>query len=159
MQACELIIEKKIEIEAAANRLAAPLASRASECPAKELLIDIRTSAASVYGEPIEVLNDPLSDGRALVFQCLREFDEAGSGDRFRPQVLVLFVSPSYMETEALIPLRAGIESELRERGQNKLHVLVSAYRETIFDERLPIDGAILVCIASRVVPMRLGIS
>ena len=149
MKMCEPICCQNGEIEAGVDHSAMDPSDTHVDHLAKE--IGVSASASCIHGRAERLCRNSVSDGKLLAAQCMERLCKMGQAGQFSPQLLILIVSTVYIETQELVPLRAGIEKEFKQQGYLGLPLIVSAYRETIFKQGLDVEGAILICVATRI--------
>lgn len=111
----------------------------------------------------IESAGKPLTDGTKLARHCLDRLEALGDPKQFPPRLLILLASPAYLDSLAAEQLLKGvtqtfddakykITSEGNERGVELMGCSVAA---VFFDRRIHNRGALLVCLASRLLEAR----
>jgi hypothetical protein len=112
-------------------------------------VIDVQSTTSFVQADWRALAANPIGDGRKLAAHCLNDLQNRAGGHLLAPQLFILLSSIAYLETAALPALRLGIEQETDERLHRVLPLIVSAYRDNIFQESFVGHGAILICIGT----------
>lgn len=94
----------------------------------------------------------PVQDGATLVEQCI---DAINDLSQFPPQLLILWATPRFQPYRAVL---AGIHNKLAERGLAGVPLIGSSVAVCLFDEAPHEDGAVLICLASRLLAATLAV-
>src|SRR5262245_9207026 len=111
----------------------------------------------------------PEIGGREMAAKCLRQLEETGNPEQFPPRLLILLTSPAYNDAEAI---RQTIHAVRRTFAEYKSKTfanvedesievpLIGASAEAVFFDRQVHDrGALLVCLASRLIEAEVRVS
>ena len=115
-----------------------------------EPAIELRTSGCCVHGHLRKITANPVYDGRCLAAGCLSDLKchlESG----MTPHLFILIVSEAYSQIPLLPELRRGIELELKDWRQHNTDTIISRFCEFVFQPDSNIEGAILMCLATRI--------
>jgi|GEM_PF-2533306 len=111
----------------------------------------------------------PATDGAEIAQKCLRQLEETGNPEQFPPRLLILLTSSAYSDegqiTEMLTSIRqtvahyksrifSDVESESRE-----VPLIGSSVDAVFFNRQVYERGALLVCLASRLVEAEVLVS
>ena len=117
---------------------------------------------AFLYGGLNTPGNSYAADGVALAEQCLQKLEATGNPEQFPPRLLILLTSPAYDDRAQLQQMLASIRQTFAgyKRRTRYLHsdesldvpLLGSSTAAVIFDTRIHEQGALLVCLASRLI-------
>jgi hypothetical protein len=105
-----------------------------------------------------------LEDGKALANQCLTKLAELDNEEQFPPQLLILLVSASYLENDSQLDeikarqLIGGVHRAFSERVGRTIPLIGSSVSAVFFDGAIHRDGAILICLASRLLDVKVSV-
>lgn len=110
---------------------------------------------AFVYGGLPQPSGDALADGRELARQCLDQLRDLDS-NKFPPRLLILLASPAYLEQQKAEQLLQGVQDAFNPPGEDPdrkdVELIGSSVGGVFFDRRIYPTGALLVCLASRLI-------
>jgi signal transduction histidine kinase len=111
----------------------------------------------------------PEVDGLEMAAKCLGRIEETGNPEQFPPRLLILLTSPAYADAEAI---RRAIRAIRRSFAEYKSKVFANVEDESVevpligssvegvfFDRQVQDRGALLVCLASRLIEAEVHIS
>jgi signal transduction histidine kinase len=98
-----------------------------------------------------------LSDGKTLAEQCLQRLADIGNTERFPPKLLILLASPEYLLQQKAELLLAGVY-ETFSQDHPHTQLIGSSVGGVFFDRRLHPKGALLICLASKLIAARVGV-
>ncbi|MGH9841549.1 MAG: GAF domain-containing protein [Blastocatellia bacterium] len=98
------------------------------------------------------------ADGAELARQCLAQLQRIDNPEQFPPRLLVLLASPAYLNRPAPEGLLAGIHQAFAEAGHREIRLIGSSVSAVFFDRQVHEQGALLVCLASRVITVRIAV-
>ncbi len=115
---------------------------------------------AFVYGGLSAPGHSPVADGDALARQCIEKLNQINNPKQFPPGLLVLLASGAYFERPKADHLIAGVHQAFAEAGfERQVPLIGSTVAATLFDGQLSEEGALLVCLASRLMEVRIAVS
>lgn len=103
-----------------------------------------------VYGGISQSCSDALADGKELARKCLRELAQLEQ-DRFPPRLLILLASPAYLDQQKAEQLLRGVH-ETFSPVHPGVELIGSSVGGVFFDRRVHPEGALLMCLASKLV-------
>lgn len=107
----------------------------------------------------------PLEDGNALANQCLDKLRECDNSEQFPPKLLFLLISASYLDRGNHLDeirarqLIAGIRQSFFEAGHRDIPLIGSTVAAVFYDQRIQSTGALLVCLASRLLDVKVSVA
>lgn len=110
---------------------------------------------AFVYGGLTRPSGDALADGSELARQCLNELGDLDK-DRFPPKLLILLASPAYLDQQKAEQLLRGIHETFDPVHPN-VNLIGSSVGGVFFKRRVHPEGALLMCLASRLIEARVA--
>jgi len=112
---------------------------------------------ASVYGTIEEASSSPLADGESLAKQCLDQLRAIENPEQFPPCLLILLASQAYLEKTKAQQLLAGVHKGFLDELHQEVPLIGSSVLGVIFDQKVHEQGALLICMASRVLDVRVN--
>jgi hypothetical protein len=103
--------------------------------------------------------DNPLEDGRELARNCLEQLDALGDPDQFPPRLLILLASPAYLESLQSEQLLNGVLQAFDEVGHRGVELMGCSAAAVFFNKRIHRRGALLICLASRLLGVRVRAS
>src|SRR5215470_8161293 len=101
-------------------------------------------------------------DGAEMVEKCLRRLEETGAPEQFPPRLLVLLTSPAYDDAGSIKRMISGIrhvvfDHKIRacadvEAQSAEVPLIGCSVEAVFFDRQIHERGALLVCLASRLI-------
>src|SRR5262245_11234537 len=101
-------------------------------------------------------------DGAEMAEKCLRRLEETGAPEQFPPRLLILLTSPAYDDAGSIKRMISGIrhavsEHKIRscadvEAQSAEVPLIGGSVEAVFFDRRIHERGALLVCLASRLI-------
>jgi signal transduction histidine kinase len=113
---------------------------------------------AFVYGGLKTPGDNARADGIALARQCLVGLKDAGDVEQFPPQLLVLLVSPAYLDLQDAAQLVDGIREVFEASGHGDIKLVGTSVAAVFFEHEIHDNGALLVCLASRLLDVSTGV-
>jgi len=113
---------------------------------------------ACVYGAISEATDDARKDGSRLAQKCLDQYSVIANPENFPPSLLILLVSPAYLGKEKAELLIDGIRSGFADSSFLKAQMIGTSVGGVVFDGEAHPNGALLVCIASRLNKVHVGV-
>jgi signal transduction histidine kinase len=113
---------------------------------------------AFVYGGLKTPGDNARADGIALARQCLDGLKDAGDVKQFPPQLLVLLVSPAYLDLQDAAQLVDGIREVFEASGHGDIKLVGTSVAAVFFEHEIHDNGALLVCLASRLLDVSTGV-
>ncbi len=111
----------------------------------------------------------PDADGVEIAAKCLRQLEETGNPEQFPPRLLILLTSPAYNDAETIRQMLRAIRLSFAEyKGKNfatvedeslEVPLIGSSVEAVFFDRQIHDRGALLVCLASRLIEAEVRIS
>jgi signal transduction histidine kinase len=124
---------------------------------------------AFICGGISEPGRSPEADGLEMAAKCLGRIEETGNPEQFPPRLLILLTSPAYADAETI---RRTIHAISRSFTEYKSKVFANVEEEPIkvpligssvegvfFDRQVHDRGALLVCLASRLIESKVYVS
>jgi signal transduction histidine kinase len=111
---------------------------------------------AFVYSGISEPSSDALSDGKNLAEQCLKKLGDIDNQERFPPKLLILLASPAYLDQQKAEQLLEGVYGTFSQHHPG-IQLIGSSVGGVFFDRRVHPKGALLVCLASRLIEARVA--
>jgi hypothetical protein len=109
---------------------------------------------AFVYGGISKSSGDAFKDGENLAGQCLHRLPL--DRERFPPRLLMLLASPAYLEERKAGQLLRGISETFRQ-SHGKVELVGSSVAGVFFNRQIHPKGALLVCLASRLIEAKVA--
>jgi signal transduction histidine kinase len=113
--------------------------------------------------------HSPDADGVEMAEKCLRRLEETGNPEQFPPRLLILLTSPAYNDTGSIKRMISGIRraiSEYQSRVFDEIKaestdvpLIGSSVEAVLFDRQIHEQGALLVCLASRLIEAEVCVS
>lgn len=97
-------------------------------------------------------------DGAQLANDCITQLNKLEDRDQFPPSLLILLASPAYLDLPKAEQLLQGINQPFTEAGFDDVPLIGSSVAAVFFDRRVYEKGALLVCIASRLIEAQVAI-
>src|SRR5262245_6253443 len=101
-------------------------------------------------------------DGAEMAEKCLRRLEETGAPEQFPPRLLILLTSPSYDDADSIKRMISGIRQAVSEHKNRacaevepqsaEVPLIGGSVDAVFFDRRIHKRGALLVCLASRLI-------
>lgn len=107
---------------------------------------------AFLYGKLPSPSGEPIEDGKSLGRQCVERLRELEDREHFPPSLLILLASPAYLEQSKAAQLVAGVHRAFADEDYHDVPLIGSTVAAVFFDQRIHSEGALLVCLASRLV-------
>jgi signal transduction histidine kinase len=104
-----------------------------------------------VHGGISKPSNSPIKDGSRLAEECLRKLGSINSPDKLPPRLLILLASQAYLDRANAEQLLEGV-CETFSHAHNDVPLIGSTVGGVFFDGMIHPDGALLVCLASRLI-------
>jgi signal transduction histidine kinase len=107
----------------------------------------------------------PLEDGNVLARQCLDKLQECDNPEQFPPKLLFLLISVGYLERKNHLDeirarqLIAGIRQSFFEAGHRDIPLIGSSVAAIFYDCEIHHEGALLVCLASRLLDVTVSMA
>jgi signal transduction histidine kinase len=111
----------------------------------------------------------PGDDGAEMAEKCLRRLEESGAPEQFPPRLLILLTSPAYNDAGSIKRMIYGVRQAVsgyksracaRVEAQSAEIPLIGCSVEAVFfDRRIHERGALLVCLASRLIEAEARVS
>jgi signal transduction histidine kinase len=115
---------------------------------------------AFIYSGISEPSGDALSDGKYLADQCLQKLVDIDNQERFPPKLLILLASPAYLDhqedEQKAERLLKGVY-ETFSRPHKDIQLIGSSVGAVFFDRQVHSKGALLICLASRLIEARVA--
>src|SRR5262249_50849334 len=124
---------------------------------------------AFICGGISEPGRSPEVDGLEMAAKCLERIEETGNPEQFPPRLLILLTSPAYTDAEAV---RRTIHAIIQCFAEYKRKAFANVEDESIevpligssvegvfFDRQIHDRGALLVCLASRLIEAEVHVS
>ncbi len=102
----------------------------------------------------------PSDDGAEMAEKCLWRLEETGVAEQFPPRLLILLTSPVYEDPGSIRRMISGVRqaiSEYKSRvdveaDQSEVPLIGGSVEAVFFNHRIHRRGALLVCLASRLI-------
>jgi signal transduction histidine kinase/GAF domain-containing protein len=114
---------------------------------------------AFLHGGISQSTGDAFTDGSELSRQCLEQLKQIDNPEHFPPRLLILLASPTYLEESKAERLLAGVHRAFAEAGFDDIPLIGSSAAAVFFNRRTSEQGALLVCLASRMIRAVIGLS
>jgi signal transduction histidine kinase len=113
---------------------------------------------AFLYGGVPTAGERALKDGESLAWQCLDKLKEIEEKpEQFPPRLLILLASPAYLDQPKAAQLIAGIHQTFAAAGFNYVPLVGCSVQAVFFDNKIHEEGALLVCLASRLLEAKVA--
>lgn len=112
---------------------------------------------AFIYGSIKSPGGDAEADGKELARQCLENLAGAGDPEQFPPRLLILLVSPAYQDLGIAGRLLGGIRETFEVAGHGDIKLVGTSVAAVFFQHEIHDKGALLVCLASRLLEAKVG--
>src|SRR5215207_7754880 len=107
-----------------------------------------------IHGGIEAYTGDSQADGKSLAHHCLGELKKLDDPEQFPPRLLILLVSPAYLDLPRAGNLLAGIHQvfseALTDADQENVPLIGCSTAAVFFNRHVYREGALLVCLASR---------
>lgn len=113
---------------------------------------------AFIYGGIKTPGDDARADGHRLATQCLEGLKNAGDPKQFPPKLLILLVSPAYLDSTKSEQLLSGIRGAFEAAGHGDIKLVGSSVAAVFFEHEIHDNGALLICLASRMLEIKTGV-
>ncbi len=113
---------------------------------------------AFLYGKLSSPTSQPIEDGKTLGNQCVTELNKLKDPDHFPPALLILLATPAYLEASKAAQLVAGVHYAFADAGYHDIPLIGSTVAAVFFDQQVHENGALLICLASRLVKAKVAI-
>ncbi|MBO0724293.1 MAG: GAF domain-containing protein [Blastocatellia bacterium] len=113
---------------------------------------------AFLYGKLSSPSGEPIEDGKSLGRQCVDQLRALEDRGHFPPKLLILLASPAYLEQSKAAQLVAGAHRAFADENYHDVPLIGSTLAAVFFDQRVHPEGALLVCLASRLVEAKIAI-
>ncbi len=117
-------------------------------------------------GEPGQ---SPGDDGAEMAEKCLRRLEETGAPEQFPPRLLILLTSPAYDDAGSIKRMISGIRQAVSDHKSRvcaqveaqsaEVPLIGGSVDAVFFDRRIHERGALLVCLASRLISAEARVS
>jgi signal transduction histidine kinase len=115
----------------------------------------------------IESAGNPLADGVKLARHCLNKLEELGDAEQFPPRLLILLASPAYLDSLKSEQLLNGVIQAFEQAGKRmsdeadagSVGLIGCSVSAVFFNRRIYRQGALLICLASRLLEARIQAS
>jgi signal transduction histidine kinase/GAF domain-containing protein len=111
----------------------------------------------------------PDADGAEMAEKCLRRLEQTGNPEQFPPRLLILLTSPAYNDTGSIKRMISSIRravSDYQSRAFDEVKadsaevpLIGSSVEAVLFDRQIHEQGALLVCLASRLIEAEVRVS
>jgi signal transduction histidine kinase len=102
---------------------------------------------------------EPLADGETLARNCLKKLNKLDDPEQFPPRLLILLASPAYLDAVKAEQLLSGIFQVFDAAGHEDLELIGCSAAAIFFDKHVYRRGALLVCLASRLLEANVSVS
>jgi signal transduction histidine kinase len=113
---------------------------------------------AFLYGKLSTPAGQPIEDGIELGRQCVEQLRALEDREHFPPSLLILLASPAYLEQSKAAQLIAGVHRAFANDDYQDIPLIGSTVAAVFFDQQVHSEGALLVCLASRLVKAKIAI-
>ncbi len=115
---------------------------------------------AFLYGGLNAPQGKPFNDGKKLAAPCIEHLKRLNDHEQFPPRLLILLTSPAYLDTAKASQLIAGIHQTFTDNKYPEVPLIGSSVAAVFFkhptlENRVHDRGALLVCLASRLINAR----
>jgi signal transduction histidine kinase len=124
---------------------------------------------AFICGGISEPGRSPEADGLEMAAKCLERIAETGNPEQFPPRLLILLTSPAYADAETIRKMIHAISRSFAEYKSEvfanveeepvKVPLIGSSVKGVFFDSQAQDRGALLVCLASRLIESKVYVS
>ncbi|MDX2034651.1 MAG: GAF domain-containing protein [Blastocatellia bacterium] len=101
---------------------------------------------------------DALEDGRLLGLDCLKQIKKLNDPGQFPPRLLILLASPAYLELPRARNLLDGIHESFEDAGHKNVPLIGCSTAGVFFKQQVHREGALLFCLASRLLEARVAV-
>jgi signal transduction histidine kinase len=111
----------------------------------------------------------PDADGVEMAAKCLKQLEETGNPEQFPPRLLILLTSPAYNDAEPIKQVLHGIRQTFAEyksrifadaeNESDEVPLIGSSVEAVFFNQQIHDRGALLVCLASRLIEAEVRVS
>ncbi len=98
------------------------------------------------------------NDGIKLAGDCITKIKALDPQDQFPPKLLILFASPEYLDLSKAEYLLLGINQTFTSTGYPAIPLIGCSAAAVFFDQRINEEGALLVCLASRLIKAEVAV-
>jgi signal transduction histidine kinase/GAF domain-containing protein len=113
--------------------------------------------------------SSPEADGLEMAAKCLGRIEETGNPEQFPPRLLILLTAPAYADAEAIRRTLHAVSRSFTEYKGNvfanveeelfEVPLIGSSVEGVFFDRQVHNRGALLVCLASRLIEAKVRVS
>jgi signal transduction histidine kinase len=107
----------------------------------------------------IESAGEPLNDGKTLAQNCVNKLQALNDPEQFPPRLLFLLASPAYLDSLKAEQLLNGVFQIFDEAGYRDVELMGCSVAAVFFNRRIHHEGALLVCLASRLLEAKVKAS
>jgi signal transduction histidine kinase len=107
----------------------------------------------------IETAGNSLLDGKTLARACVKQLESLNDPEQFPPRLLVLLASPAYLDLLRPEQLLNGVHQIFTEAGHRDVPLIGCSVSAVFFNRRIHREGALLVCLASRLLKAKVEAS
>jgi hypothetical protein len=107
----------------------------------------------------IESIGNPLSDGKILAERCIGQLEALENPDQFPPRLLILLASSAYLDPPKSEQLLNGVLYGFDEKNYRNVPLMGCSVAAVFFNRRIYHEGALLVCLASRLLEAKVEAS
>ena len=113
---------------------------------------------AFLWGGLTSASTKAFADGEALANECVDKWEKIDNPEQFPPSLLILLASPAYLEQPKAAQLVAGVQQAFTRKFKKETPLVGSSVAAVFFDQKIHERGALLVCLASRLVEAKVGV-
>lgn len=107
----------------------------------------------------IEAAGNPHSDGQRLAQSCIDQLVALNDPKQFPPRLLILLASPAYLDSLKSQQLLNGVFDSFEKAGHRSLELIGCSVAAVFFNRHIYREGALLVCLASRLLKAKVRAS
>ncbi|HEV3041302.1 MAG TPA: FIST N-terminal domain-containing protein, partial [Candidatus Angelobacter sp.] len=101
--------------------------------------------------------DDGYTDGQTLAAHCHQQLEGFGEPSLFPPRLLILLASPTYLAKNRAYELVTSIATYFNVRYGQRVPLIGSSVAAVLFDRQVHEHGAVLICLASRLLQVKVG--
>lgn len=108
----------------------------------------------------IESAGSPLNDGKTLAQHCVRQLQKLNK-ELFPPRLLILLASPAYLDSLKAEQLLNGVLQTIADadKSYRNVELMGCSVAAVFFNRHIYHEGALLVCLASRLLKVKVAVS
>ena len=110
-----------------------------------------------VYSAATAATADPLADGECLATRICSKLSQRGDPSQFPPQLLIFLASPAFLKNPRVNELVPGIQKPFLKHYKRTIPLIGSSVGAVFWERKTHEEGAVLICLASRLLEVKVG--